>query len=500
MSTTPVGSLSEEDMAGRRATDVLGVVGVLASLVVFVCSLSLARFLPAAVNHLPGIRLVHNRLGRQIAVATVIAALGCLGASWWFLRGAPGRRRWLYLAVWLVPLTLALPTISSDLYNYAEQGWALLHGGNPTVVPAGSIPGPFQNWAGYWWGTTVRYPQLGLTLSAVSVALGGGHQYPTLVLLRLWPLAGLALLAIAVIALSPDAGEAPGTRAWLAVANPVILVHGIVDGHSDLLAIALVLLGIAGVQGRLGRRGDRWLRWGVPVVLWVLAGLIKPTALLLLAALPWLRGRPAAGWKARIVRLTVAGALVGAAAALTTAVTFLLPGGLRWLSGTGDPGSFTDSLPRVIQTAIGETSKRVTGIAGDTPPFGSFIVPLSVVLALLFIAVVTLRARMLDGWTVVLIVLTGLALLGPASRPWYFLGIAPSLALLPTAARRHGLFWLQFLLWGLLRLPTLFVNGVVVSLVPWLAIALVVMFAYLERLSRRAGLSPTGSGQVAAGS
>ncbi len=499
MSTTTVLGPTQGGVPRRgRATDILGLVGVAAALVVFVCSLSLARFLPGGINHVPGVGLVHNRLGRQIAVATLIAALGCLGASWWFLRAASGRRRWIYLAVWLVPLTLALPTISSDLYNYAEQGWSLLHGGNPTVVPAGSIPGPFQNWAGYWWGTTVRYPQLGLALSAVSVVLGGGHQYPTLVLLRLWPLIGLVLLAVAVFALSPDTGEAPGNRAWLAVANPVILVHGIVDGHSDLFAIALVLLGIAGFQGRLGQVRGRWFRWGFAVALWVLAGLIKPTALILLAALPWLRGRPPVGWRARILRLTLAGAVVGAAAALTTAVTFVLPGSVRWLSGTGDPGSFTDSLPRVIQTAVGEASKRVAGVSGDTPPFGSVIVPLSVVLALIFIAVVTLRSRTLDGWSVVLIVLTGLALLGPASRPWYFLGIAPSLALLPTATtRRQALFWLQFLLWSLVRLPTMFVNGVVVSLVPWLAIGLVVVFAYLDGLSRRAGLTPSSSAQVA---
>ncbi len=476
----------EAAKAAERATDVLGLVGLVASIVIAGSSVSLARFQPGGLDFVPGLRFLRGRLGRQVSLVVLFAATACLGAAWWFLRGVGGRRRWVYLGAWLIPLLVALPTISSDLYNYAEQGWALVHGADPTMVPAGTVPGPFRGWAGYWVGTTVRYPQLGLALSALSVLLGFGHQYPTLVALRIWPVLGLLLLVVAVIALSPDRGPAAADRAWLAAANPVVLMHGIVDGHSDLLAVSLVLLGVAWFEGRPGRRRSGWSRWSVAAALWLTAGLIKPTAMLLLAVLPWLHRRAALGALRRLVRLSVSGAVVAGCVAATTAVTFLLPGGLHWLSGTGDPGTFTDSLPRVAQMVVWEVSRHVAGVGTDHPPFGSVIVPVSLAATLLFIAVAVVSSTSLEAWTVALIVLAGLALLGPASRPWYFLGIAPSLALLPTTGRREALLWLQFLLWGLVRLPTLFVNGIVVSLVPWVAIGVVIVIAHLDVVSRRA--------------
>ncbi len=490
---------AEAAKAAKRATDVLGLAGLAASVAIAGCSFSLARFQPGGLDFVPGLGFLRGRLGRQVCLVALFAAMACLGAVWWFLRGVGGRRRWVYLGVWLIPLLVALPTISSDLYNYAEQGWALLHGADPTIVPAGKVPGPFQGWAGYWVGTTVRYPQVGLELSALSVLVGFGHQYPTLVALRFWPLLGLLLLVVAVIALSPDRGPAAADRAWLAAANPVVLIHGIVDGHSDLLAASLVLLGIAWFEGRLGRRRSRWSRWSVAAALWLTAGLIKPTALLLLAVLPWLHRRAPLAALGRFLRLSVSGVVVAVSVAATTAVTFLLPGGWHWLSGTGDPGTFTDSLPRVLQMVAWEVGWHVPGLGGVHTPSGSVIVPVSIVLTLLVIAAVVVSATSLEAWAVVIIVLVGLALLGPASRPWYFLGIAPSLALLPATGRREALLWLQFLLWGLARLPTLFVNGIIVSLVPWVAIGVVAVIARLDLVSRRAataGASPRARSQV----
>ncbi|MGL4831598.1 MAG: hypothetical protein ACRCWS_03310, partial [Propionibacteriaceae bacterium] len=169
------------------------------------------------------------------------AALTGTGTLAWFLlfNRPVSRRRAIYL-LWLLPLLFSLPWGSGDMYNYCEQGWNLLHGHNPNLTPAGSVPeNPYSSWVGGWAGTKVGYLWPALALSALSAAFG----HPALVLfsLRLWPILGLVIIYFAVKPIARAIGICEHNARWLILANPVMLWHGVAGGHSDVIAIALAL-------------------------------------------------------------------------------------------------------------------------------------------------------------------------------------------------------------------------------------------------------------------
>src|SRR5215469_702295 len=137
------------------------------------------------------------------ALALVFGGLILLTRVWLgFLRylknneGFPVKRVVLVVAIWAVPLLLAPPLFSRDVYTYAAQGEMVSHHINPydygpTVL--GSTP--FNNFGDpFWAGNEAPYGPTFLEVDGVVDQASGHNFLSDLVLLRLIELAGIALM------------------------------------------------------------------------------------------------------------------------------------------------------------------------------------------------------------------------------------------------------------------------------------------------------------------
>lgn len=266
----------------------------------------------------------------------IALGIGGLGLAWLLARPAKGRGTAsvaLQLTLWSLPLLLLPPLLSTDAGSYADLGWMMLNGDNPYLTGLGETGSPFA-YGRAWRGTTSVYPALTLQLFGWIVVATGAHWYWSVVAMRLLAVAGIVMLLWAIPKLARRVGVDPGFATWLAVANPIVLVHGLGGEHVDLLMVGLIAVA-AELAGR--RRG---LLWGALVL--GLAVSIKQPALLavpVVAALAipeaqrtWLR-------------------FLGGCAAVTALVVAVFAGlslasglGFGWLEGTGNPANGSPTL------------------------------------------------------------------------------------------------------------------------------------------------------------
>ena len=102
----------------------------------------------------------------------------------------------LVVTIWAVPLLLAPPLFSRDVYTYAAQGEMVSHNINPYSYGPNVLGAtPFNTLAdSVWSGTESPYGPTFLTVDGV-IDQGSGHQIlADLVLLRLLEVAGIALM------------------------------------------------------------------------------------------------------------------------------------------------------------------------------------------------------------------------------------------------------------------------------------------------------------------
>ncbi|MEV4121237.1 polyprenol phosphomannose-dependent alpha 1,6 mannosyltransferase MptB [Micromonospora sp. NPDC049645] len=178
-----------------------------------------------------------------------------LVGAWWSLREGAPSTRWAYVtaALWALPLLVAPPLGSRDVYSYACQGWTYAHGVDPYSVGVAAAGCPWVDAvAPIWRDTPAPYGPVFVLLAALAVGLGGGLT-GTIVALRVIAVAGLLLAALCLPALARAAG-APARRAsWLALAGPLIGVHLVAGAHNDAVMLGLLLGGLLIVVRRPGR-------------------------------------------------------------------------------------------------------------------------------------------------------------------------------------------------------------------------------------------------------
>ena len=275
----------------------------------------------------------------------IIVGILMLSAAWILLRprGNPGPSVPAVLALWSLPLLLLPPVLSTDAGSYADLGWMLQHGYDPYAQGLGTTGSPFA-YGRAWRGTTSVYPAGSLLLFGWVVTATGANATWSVIALRLLAVAGAALLLFGIPRLARLVGVDPARALWLAVLNPLTLVHGIGGEHVDLLMAGLLVAGLALSRGRFG------LLAGAVVV--GLAALVKQPALLAAPAVAgvWLLGRP-------VGRLRLLLASAGATAIAVAAFVGLseLSGlGLGWIGGSGTPTrSDTPTLAFLITDLVG---------------------------------------------------------------------------------------------------------------------------------------------------
>ncbi len=352
-----------------------------------------------------------------VSLALVFGGLILLTRVWLgFLRhlkrnpGFPVKRVVLVVVIWAVPLLLAPPLFSRDVYTYAAQGEMVSHHINPYSYGPNVLGAtPFNEMAdAVWSGTESPYGSTFLTVDGALDQASGHQILPDLVLLRLLELAGIALVALATPTLARTLKRDPAHAVLIGAGSPLVLLSLIAGAHNDALMVGLLMAGLA-VAKRFGT---------VPgVILCALAAGVKSPALLGVLFLGWVWAGPAASTRRRIAHTAAAGLI-----ALATMETLSLVAGTGWgwvRTTTTADASFTGVTPvNVVARAV-----SIVSHIAQVPISTMTVRPVFSILGLLIAIYVGYRLLMRspqDGVVRCLgLTLLVLALLGPIVWAWY---------------------------------------------------------------------------------
>jgi alpha-1,6-mannosyltransferase len=286
------------------------------------------------------------------------------------------------------------------------------------------MPGIFADNVHYFWqDTPAPYGPL-FILIAKSVAWAIGDNIVLgVILMRLALLPGLLLFVWALPELTRRLGGRVPVALWVAVANPVMVVHLVGGGHNDLLVVGLLAAG-----SLVALRGGHAA--GIALVTGAMA--VKASAVIALPflVLVWAAHMPGSQ-RARIGKAIAAGLAVFVV--VFAACTVAAGVSLGWLPALSAPSMIVNwmSLP----TAVGEFTHTLVSLLVNVPkqPFINVTRVLGGIL-LVWIAVRQWLAARDGGPDAVRragVVLLATAVLSPAMLPWY---VSWGMALVAAAA------------------------------------------------------------------
>ena len=384
---------------------------------------------PSFLTHLPGAWFfgtpggpfgwlgTNETLPPIASLALVFGGLILLTRVWLgFLRylraneGFPVKRVVLVVVIWAVPLLLAPPLFSRDVYTYAAQGEMVSHNINPYVYGPNVLGStPFNTFSDPFWANNAS--PYGPNFLAVDggVDQAAGHNFLIdLMLLRLVELAGIALMVAATPTLARWAKRDPAHAVLLGAGSPLVLLSLLAGDHNDALMVGLLMAGLA-VARRVGT---------VPgVIICALAAGVKSPAALGVLFLGWVWPGPDASTWRRIGHTALAGVI----ALATMEVVALLTGfGWGWImTTTTAAAAFTGVTPINIVARFASMLTHVLQVPVST----THLHPVFEVIGLLiaaFVAFRLLRRAPRDNVVRCLgLALLVFALLGPIVWAWY---------------------------------------------------------------------------------
>lgn len=500
----PAGDYRDRVNANWRFVLRHGLHGFVGTLCVAVGALGVGWLpLDSEVLSAPVVGLLRGDLtGSLVSRGLVFLGLALLLQSWLVLGGdlrahpsIHGRWRELscVLAIWAAPLLLAPPLFSRDAYSYYAQGRLFAAGLDPTTTGVAAQPGWFEDGADPMWAESPT--PYGPVFLAIERSIASfAHPNATLagILFRLVGCVGVVLLLWTVPRLAALHGVDPDRATWLAVLNPLVLMHFVIGAHNDALMVGLVALGF-------------WLAlrchciWGAVAV--GLAIAIKPIALLALPFIGLAWAGTGAGWAARVKGWLVAG-LVAAATLTCTFLAVNAGYGLLSAALSTPAGVLTWLSPT---TAIGQVLGAVTTWLGWTAGPDSVIAVVRGVGALTSLVIV--------GWLVLVpsrrsavrgaaLAIGAVILLGPVVHPWYLLWVLPLFAVTGLTRREQQVTVLvtaAFAVHGMVESSTTSDNFLDITdgITLLVAVAIVALIA-LASPQERALLLGTDDGRVAA--
>ncbi|MFF0813841.1 polyprenol phosphomannose-dependent alpha 1,6 mannosyltransferase MptB [Rhodococcus sp. NPDC003318] len=353
------------------------------------------------------------------------------------------------LLLWVIPLAIAPPMFSKDVYSYLAQSEIAARGLDPYAIGPAQALGVdhvlTRTVPNIWRETPAPYGPLFIWFGKGISTLTGENIVAGIFLHRLLALTGVALIVWALPRLARRCGVASVTALWLGAANPLLLFHLVAGIHNEALMLGLMLAGIEVALRAIESPPDiRFRLRGSPAERRALALLLAGAALIALSATVKIPTLLALGFLGMALARRWGGTFrsVCAAAALLLAVTVtvvfavsLVSGlGFGWLSpetlGTANEVRSWMSLPTLLGLGTGLAGvllglgDHTTAVLSLTRPIASLAA--AFVAVRMLIAVLIGRIHPVGALGVSLGVLV---LLFPVVQPWYLLW-----AVIPLAA------------------------------------------------------------------
>lgn len=412
-----VGGLRSDPMtAGRSGWPVA--VGLIGSLLLVAGSFSVGWLASASPINRWEWLIPWRTQESGVRAGTVLLTLGCWVMFWAWLRlgqtlrpFGPGALRVVNLAtaLWCLPMVVALPIFSRDIFAYVGQGRLMVAGQDPYEDAISSLSNWFQLGADATWADSeTPYGPVFLWIEEAVVRISGDTDPDLAILLfRLVAVAGVVLTMVFVPLLARRLGVNGAWAQWVSAANPLFTISFVASGHNDALMVGLALAGVVLVTASLG---------------------VKPITLVLLPFIGLLWAGPHADWPRRFVYWGVTAAV---SFGLMAVVGMVNGFGFGWVAVMAGTGSGT-----VLWAPIGMLSKAtesLVGLAGGQPDLQAIegvyktagrVLSVLIVLALMFVG---RQNRVMTRMTWAF---TALVVLSPIIQPWYLLWLLPFFAVL----------------------------------------------------------------------
>jgi alpha-1,6-mannosyltransferase len=449
--------LNESELRAMRRTRLFGATG---TVLMGIGALG-AGARPVVQDPTFGVRLL-NLPSRIQTVALTMTTTGAvmMTLAWLMLgRFALGPRRMSRsqldrtLLVWMVPLLIAPPMYSKDVYSYLAQSQIARIGLNPYKV--GPAPGLGLDHVftlsvpSLWRETPAPYGPLFLWIGRGISALTGENIVGAVLCHRLVVLVGVGLIVWATPRLARRCGVGEVAALWLGAANPLLLMHLVAGIHNEALMLGLMLTGTELALRGIDHRGPllpRPVHWPGSRADWSgwmpLATLIAGTVLITMSSQVKLPGLLALGFAAMALAHRWGGTVKAflSAGVLMVSLSLAVMALIGWASGLGFGWLFTlgtanvvrswMSPPTLLALATGQVGillglgDHTTAVLSLTRAMGVLII--AVLVSWLLLAVLRGRLHPVGGLGVAL----GMTvLLFPVVQPWYLLW-----AILPLAA------------------------------------------------------------------
>jgi len=416
---------------------------------------------PVVQDPVFGVRLLNLPSRIQTVSLTMTTTGAVMMALAWLMLGrfALGDRRMTRsqldrtLLLWVLPLLIAPPMYSRDVYSYLAQSEISARGLDPYRI--GPAPGLGLDHVftlsvpNMWRETPAPYGPLFLWVGEWISEVTGENIVAAVLCHRLVVLLGVGLIVWATPRLARRCGVAEVSALWLGAANPLLIMHLVAGIHNEALMLGLMLAGtefaLRGVDAASPllprplswpRGAADWARWQplamllAGVVLITMSSQVKLPSLL---ALGFVAMALACRWGGTVKAFFVAGGSL-------TAVSVAVMGLIGWASGLGFGWLFTlgtanvvrswMSLPTLLALGTGQVGillrlgDHTTAILGLTRAIGVFTI--AILVTWLLLAVLRGRLHPVGGLGVALGVTV---LLFPVVQPWYVLW-----AVIPLAA------------------------------------------------------------------
>jgi len=383
---------------------------------------------PSVTKYIVSVVLVYGGLLLLMRVWLRLAEVMKLHA------GVELKRLWWMLALWSVPMIVAPPLFSRDVFSYAAQGEMTSYHISPYLYGPSTLGGgPFVPPVDQLWGNSpAPYGPFFLFLDGSINKLAQHHVLLTVLGLRLLEVIAVAMIGYGVAILAKGLGRDPGEAFVLSVMNPLVLLTLIGGAHNDAIMAGFLVVGL----GLAVQRHPVWALFFCSV-----ATAIKAPAAMGLAFVAWNWLGPKATLRQK-VRPFLVGALVAGA---TLGVSTWMAGfGFGWVKNLLSNGTVRSWAAPA--TALGMALGNLFHAAGLHSISITSVLSVTRLLGLLLaggFSIWLLWHSSNRGWVRSL----GLSLilfveLGPVVQPWY---LAWGLVVLAVSYQGREHFWLLLL-------------------------------------------------------